>query len=79
MFEINFVLISFINVSQFNYNQYQLIQSRSSISDFITQNIENFNANIDRNNIIINIKNERDHIVKRIQKLFINFKLTNLK
>ena len=43
------------------------------------QDIENFNADTDRNNIIINIENDRDRIVKRIQKSFIRFKSNNFK
>ena len=43
------------------------------------QNIKNFNANTDRNNIIINIENERDRIVERIQESFIRFKSNNFK
>ena len=43
------------------------------------QDIENFNTNINRNSIIINIENERGRIVERIQKSFIRFKSNNFK
>ena len=40
---------------------------------------ENFNADTDRNSIIISIENERDRIVEHIQKSFICFKSNNLR
>ena len=36
--------------------------------------IENLNANTNRNNIIINIEKKRGRIVERIQESLINFK-----
>ena len=55
-----------MHVFQFSYDQHEFIQNRSNIVNFVAQDTENFNANINQNSIIINIKNKRDRIVKRI-------------
>ena len=68
-----------MHVLQLSYDQHSLIQSRSNIVDFVTQDIENFNAETDRSSIIINIKNKRGRIIKRIQESFIRFRLNNLR